>query len=323
MERWTRGYMTMRALPLLMSLLVTVACDDRVELVFGEVQRLDPMGASGSGGRAGEALLTPDAAAPGSGEAGGGGTGSGATGGAPSGGTAGRGGASDDPDDPADAGGGPVLEVDAGEPAPAVPPPSDGSCGAQCVRNGGRCFEGACVFDCEGPDSCTSGQVLCPPGRPCDVRCGDGSCLDNVVCGVLADCDISCEGKGSCAREVICEGECTVTCSGAGSCGGGIGGSVELLDLECSGADSCGSTVQCEGQECRLSCSGPHSCDRVRMFALLNSLDCSGEGSCGSDIACYGGLCSVDCAGDSCENGVECRAFSCDLPSLVDGDYED
>jgi hypothetical protein len=56
------------------------------------------------------------------------------------------------------------------------------------------------------------------------------------------------------------------------------------------------------------------------MFSLRNSLDCSGEGSCASDIACYGGLCSVDCAGGSCENGVTCDAFSCDLPSVLDED---
>jgi hypothetical protein len=321
----------MRALPLLMSLLVVVACDDGVNVLFGEVERLGPLGPSGSAGNDPGEVLTPDASAPVPGGSGSGGSGSASSGlggstfggsgpgGAASGATAGRGGASDDTDDP-DAGAGPAPEVDSGEPAPVPPPPSDGTCGATCVRNGGRCFEGACVFDCDAPDSCNGGQVLCPPGRPCDVRCGDGSCLDNIVCGVLADCNISCEGKGSCADEVICEGQCEVTCSGAGSCGGGIGGSVELLELECSGADSCGSTVQCEGQECRISCSGPYSCDRVRMFSLRNSLDCSGEGSCASDIACYGGLCSVDCASGSCENGVECDAFNCDLPSLLDGD---
>lgn len=315
----------MRALPLLMSLLITVACDDGVDVVFGEVQRLEPTGSSGAGGGdVVEPPSTPVAPAPGYGEAGAGGTAAEGSGGSfsASGGTGGGSPVDDDGDGPPDAGGDPAW-TDAGEPSAVTPPPSDGSCGAQCVRNGGRCFEGACVFDCEGADSCNDRQVLCPPGRPCDVRCGDGSCRDNIVCAVLADCNISCEGKGSCVREVICEGQCNVTCSGAGSCGGGIGGSVELLDLECSGAGSCGSTVQCEGLECRVSCSGPQSCDRVRLFAVRNSLECSGEGACGSDIACYGGLCSVDCAEGSCGNGVECQAFSCDLPSLVDDDYED
>lgn len=237
---------------------------------------------------------------------------------------AGGGGGTADPE-PVDAGDGSAGEPgerdDAGLPPVAVPPPSDGSCGAQCVRSGGRCFEGTCIFDCDEPGSCTDGQLLCPPGRPCDVRCGDGSCLGNIVCGVLADCNIACEGELSCDQEIICEGECSVTCSGAGSCAGGVGGSVELLDLECSGAQSCGSTVRCEGQECQLSCSGPQSCPRVRSFALLNTVDCSGSGSCGTDIACYGGACSVECADDACDNGVECQAWSCDLPSVVeDGD---
>lgn len=308
-----------------MSVLVTIGCGDGIDVVFGEVHLLEPSGRSGAAGvPPGGAPPTPGAAGAESGEAGRGGEGTGGSGsGGRNSGSAGSGaggaGTTDDGDRP-DAGGEPIREVDAGEPPALTPPPSDGSCGAPCVRNGGRCFEGACVFDCEGADSCNDGQVLCPPGRACDVRCGDGSCSGNVVCGVLADCNISCEGKGSCAREVICEGECNVTCSGAGSCGGGIGGSVELLDLECSGAGSCGSTVRCEGQECRLSCSGSQSCGRVRMFAVGNYLECSGEGSCGSDIACYGGVCSVECAEGSCDNGVECEAYSCDLPSLLADD---
>lgn len=192
-------------------------------------------------------------------------------------------------------------------------PPSDGSCPAQCVRSGGRCSDGTCIFDCESPDSCTVGQLLCPPRTPCLVRCGDRSCVDNVVCGAFAECDVRCEGELSCAAEVICEGDCEVTCSGARSCRGGIGGSVQLLELECSGRESCGSTVQCEGLECRLSCSGPESCARVRTFASDNRVECSGAASCDTSVTCFGGRCEVECDDDACGGGVDCTALDCDV----------
>jgi hypothetical protein len=200
------------------------------------------------------------------------------------------------------------------------PPPNDDSCGAQCVRSGGRCFEGTCHFDCAGGDSCTSGQVLCPADRPCEVHCGDRSCAENVVCGERGECNIVCEGESSCAREVICEGECKVTCSGARSCAGGIGGSVALMQLDCSGADSCGGTVSCEGRACQLSCSGTGSCDRIRTLAVENVVSCSGAGSCASDVSCLGAFCDVECAADACANGVDCRALDCATLTLGNGE---
>lgn len=195
--------------------------------------------------------------------------------------------------------------------ATAEPPPNDFSCGNACLRGGGRCFEGTCHFDCEEPGSCDGEQVICPPGRPCEVRCGDDACVNNVICRPGAQCNILCEGEGSCAAQVICEGECDVRCSGPGSCRSGIGGAVELLQLECSGARSCAATVSCEGQDCQLECSGPGSCGRVRTLAVDNVVTCSGPGSCAGDFICLGATCDYACADDACESGVDCRSLRC------------
>lgn len=196
-----------------------------------------------------------------------------------------------------------------------VPLPSDDSCGLQCARNGGRCFEETCFFDCDAVDSCTTEQVLCPLTGACEVRCGNRSCVNNVVCGAFGECTVSCEGELSCAAEVICEGECDITCSGARSCRGGIGGSVQLLELECSGAQSCGGLVQCEGDDCQLSCSGAQSCAQVNTFGAENSLDCSGPSSCDSSVTCLGVTCSVTCAENACASGIDCQALDCELPN--------
>jgi hypothetical protein len=195
---------------------------------------------------------------------------------------------------------------------PDLPPPSDGSCGAQCVRSGGRCSEGTCNFDCLAAGSCTTDQILCPDGYPCEVHCGARSCRENVVCAEGQPCKVVCDGVASCASEVICQGVCSVTCSGARSCRGGIGGAVELLELECSGDQSCGSTVSCEGQTCRLSCSGAQSCAEIRAIAVENEVGCSGAGSCASHVGCRGNSCNVECARNACRNGVDCQALACD-----------
>ncbi|HTV22272.1 MAG TPA: hypothetical protein VMG12_26470, partial [Polyangiaceae bacterium] len=115
-----------------------------------------------------------------------------------------------------------------------------------------------------------------------------------------------------CARQVICEGECDVTCSGRDSCRSGIGGPVDLLELNCSGERSCAGTVSCEGQDCRLTCSGAESCGRIRTLAVDNVVTCSGSGSCAGEFTCLGDTCDIQCAEDACASGVDCRAWSCD-----------
>ena len=81
-----------------------------------------------------------------------------------------------------DAGANPPEQPLADAGVPPVPPSvSDGSCGDQCVRSGGLCSAGTCFFDCSVRGSCNDRQILCPPGIPCDVNCGDEACTDNVL----------------------------------------------------------------------------------------------------------------------------------------------
>jgi hypothetical protein len=290
----------------------------------------DPDGAPGSGGST-AAGGGASGSSPGSGAASGGGAvpggGAASGGGAPPGGAAPGGGAPTEPPgddavggDTAGSGDGVSEGPEPEDPrvpeepgASEYPPPNDDSCGYDCIDRGGRCQEGTCHFDCDAQGSCSDEQVICPPGVPCEVRCGDGACYQNVICAVGSECNVRCEGEGSCERQVICEGECQVTCSGRDSCRSGIGGAVALLELECSGVRSCAGTVSCEGQDCRLSCSGRESCGRVRTIAVDNNVACSGAGSCAGDLLCSGETCDIRCADDACESGIDCRAYRCDL----------
>lgn len=206
---------------------------------------------------------------------------------------------------------------------PSDRPLDDGTCPTGCARGGGRCEWGVCVFDCDGTENCTSEQSVCPPGADCTVRCGDGSCTENVVCRDGATCDIECVGAGSCPKEIICEGTCRVTCSGEGACAGGVGGSVTELDLRCSGLRSCGQDVRCEGQSCLIDCSGGESCQRVISYGLTNSVSCSGVGSCGSRLQCSGGNCQVVCSEQACLSGIQCGALECSVDGSTTPSYDD
>jgi hypothetical protein len=288
--------------------LVFVACATTDEDFFDPSMTTDPLvalpGAAGTGGAAAISNPPPPVAAAGSSSTAGSG-GSGATTPPPVSG----------PD--AGSNGPGQQEGDAAVPPPPTPPAvSDGSCGQQCETSGGLCSQGTCFFDCQAPGSCNQRQILCPPGVPCDVTCGDNSCTDNVLCNADGNCTVRCAGQRSCRQEVICEGICDVTCSGVRSCEGGIGGPAQLLDLKCTGTDSCGSTTQCEGQDCRVSCSGADSCQRVRIFAQRNTLVCSGQGACDDDVSCNGASCNVQCAADACGDDVDCDALSCTINRL-------
>jgi hypothetical protein len=307
--------------------LLLLACEASNGPLFDEEVTLDPLSPPGLGqGGTGESVITPVQSPSDNGAVGGSG-GGGASVTPPLVVVGGGGGPR--PIDAPDAGAGPMGNAGTGGSAGSggtvtgPPPPSDASCGEQCVRNGGRCGEGTCFFDCAARGACDTRQLLCPPDRPCDVTCGERSCTDNVVCPVGSTCAIRCAGEEACAKEIICEGQCDVECTGERSCRGGIGGAAVLLQLECSGRESCGSTVQCEGRDCQVSCSGRDSCERVRIFAAQNTLVCSGRDSCGTDITCMGNRCTAECADDACDNGVDCQALQCELGELANEGRDD
>jgi hypothetical protein len=328
-----RTHRWLLVLPLGAWLALGSACEENGPL-FTDVRANVPIGAGARAGEADAGGESPDSDEPGAGGASAAGGRAGAGTAAGSGGSSASGDGDDDPQSPGgggpSAGGsgpggggrgpgggdsGPGGGDSGGEGGAGVyePPPDDGSCSDVCSRRGGRCFEGTCHFDCDAPGSCSDEQTICPPGEPCEVRCGDDACAQNVICSRYSQCNVVCEGERSCDRQVICEGVCDITCSGRDSCRSGIGGPVELLEVDCSGERSCAATVSCEGQECRLACSGRESCGRIRTLAVQNTVSCSGVGSCATDVLCLGATCDVECAQDACENGVDCRALSCEL----------
>jgi hypothetical protein len=324
-RRWGAGQRLLARVAGLTGAALLLACEASNGALFDEEVRLGPLSPPGlgQGGDGGESvthpLLEADSGAIG-------GTGGGGASVTPPPMGAGGGGGGPRPIPAPDAGAGPGGDAGSsgtGGSGAGPYPPSDASCGAQCVTNGGRCAEGTCFFDCAARGACDTRQILCPANLPCDVTCGDRACTDNVVCPVGSTCAIRCAGEQSCAREIICEGQCDVECSGERACRGGIGGAAVLLELECSGRESCGSTVQCEGRDCRVSCSGRDSCERVRIFAAQNTLVCSGRGSCDDDITCMGNVCSAECADDACDNGVDCQALQCELGELANGVGDD
>jgi hypothetical protein len=290
-----------------------VACTDTTEDLFDPNEKIDPLApvaTLGQGGSSGISLTDPPPVATG---------GSSNTMQDPvsaNGGSAGAGTPRPPRPPRADAGAVAPDEGDAG--VPPIPSTGDGSCGAQCEYAGGRCSGGVCFFDCRATGSCSTQQVICPAGVPCDITCGDRACTSNVICHAGSSCDIRCVGERACGSEVICEGDCNVICSGQNSCPGGTGGAVQHLNLTCTGRQSCGSTVQCEGDTCEVACTGQQSCARVKIFGSTNTLTCTGQNSCGTDVSCNGTRCAVRCADNACRNDVKCEAVSCQVGEIDD-----
>jgi hypothetical protein len=106
--------------------------------------------------------------------------------------------------------------------------------------------DGTCIIQCINSGDC-SNDVVCPPGRPCEVICGTLACQANIDCTAASSCDITCSGISSCSGNVSCgTGSCYVTCSGVDSCDGVV-----------SCQDSCACQTLCTGL---ASCNGEHRC---------------------------------------------------------------
>jgi hypothetical protein len=126
--------------------------------------------------------------------------------------------------------------------------------------------DGTCIIQCVNPDDCGN-DVVCPPGQPCQVICGNLAC-DDIDCTAASSCDITCSGVNACSGVVSCGlGSCNVTCSGSVSCSGGV---------LC--ADACACETLCTGLG---ACAGEHTCpldNECRSGALCSTATapCSG-----------------------------------------------
>jgi hypothetical protein len=122
-----------------------------------------------------------------------------------------------------------------------------------------------CTIDCQSSNC--NGQVACPAGYKCDIKCDtDNSCRTGVDCTAALSCNLTCSGTSSC-RNVQCGlGPCDINCSGASSCRTIACNSSCACDVACTGNSSCGDTIQCTSFACKagLGCTSVptvcHSC---------------------------------------------------------------
>jgi hypothetical protein len=139
-------------------------------------------------------------------------------------------------------------------------------CPSQCTQCNTEKKE--CVIDCNAqPTKCDSnaGQVVCPAGWNCNIKCNTGSsCRNGVNCLNSQSCNVECTGNFSC-RNVACgPGPCQVNCAGNQSCSGVSCGQSCACDVKCTpGVSSCFNVI-CKSAFCDigLGCSSePNGCD--------------------------------------------------------------
>jgi hypothetical protein len=163
-------------------------------------------------------------------------------------------------------------------------PAGDGhECGSDRFCSEGFCVQTGCPGPCTTCDvgdrtcriDCTDkscGNVQCPAGYDCTIRCTNGGTCGAVDCAQAHSCDVDCSGPGSCGNLNCGKSACTIRCSGVLAC--------PLIDC----ADAC---------SCDVFCNNPASCPS--MSCPMGTLEpCTDQGSAG-------GLCSSDPPGcDKC-----------------------
>jgi hypothetical protein len=132
--------------------------------------------------------------------------------------------------------------------------PSGGVCPAVCT---GGCVNGGttCVIDCLGVNACLGGNVNCPGGFDCRVRCGPSGCKNATInCPTTTSCEVTCEATQACASATIqCgNGTCDLSCAS-------VGGPCMGTNLNC-GQNACSAT--CTGTSHPVTnCGNACSCD--------------------------------------------------------------
>lgn len=130
-----------------------------------------------------------------------------------------------------------------------------------------------CKIDCTSGESC--GDLHCPAGFECQIRCGAGACGD-IDCAAATTCDIDCQGAAACHNINCGPGECAISCSAQG-CGTVDCRSSCACDVSCPSATACpsmscpmvfGTDTACTrsgtaGSRCD---SGPAGCDTCPTF---------------------------------------------------------
>jgi len=122
-----------------------------------------------------------------------------------------------------------------------------------------------CTIDCQ-QTSC-AGQVTCPAGYKCDIKCNaDNSCRNGINCAAAAACSVQCGSRQSCENVTCGAGPCYVSCEGAQSCRNVTCGNSCACDVLCTGTNTCSQGISCSSFACRsgLGCTSVpalcHSC---------------------------------------------------------------
>ncbi len=115
------------------------------------------------------------------------------------------------------------------------------------------------------------GNVQCPSGYDCTIRCMNSGACGAVGCAPAHSCDVECSGPASCGNVNCGMNACAIDCSGVLAC----------PRIDC--AASC---------SCDVSCSGASSCPSMACpMGLLGP--CTDQGSAGAPCNSNPAGCSV------------------------------
>jgi len=122
----------------------------------------------------------------------------------------------------------------------AVPIDAD-PCGP-CEAVGGTCDRGTCEIDVT-----TTGDVTCPAGMPCVIKCNaTGACNGTIDCSAATKCTIDCDASTTCnLAHFNCHGaDCTIVCHATNTCNlSTIDVTQSQCDLQCCASNTCSNDV--------------------------------------------------------------------------------
>jgi len=156
------------------------------------------------------------------------------------------------------------TDTDGGPKKDAPPPKPDAFvCPFPCTSC--EMSTNTCIVDCSvNPNAC-EGQVVCPAGFNCDIRCStDNSCRNGVNCTMGIDCTIECTGVSSCRGLVCGTGACKVGCNALDACRNVQCGNACACDTECSNG------ARCENIFCK---QGPNGLCKFTFGGCTSQLD--------------------------------------------------
>jgi hypothetical protein len=159
----------------------------------------------------------------------------------------------------------------------AAPPPDP------CKGCLGTCANDLCTVDCSKV-ACKTGAELCAPGLRCEILCPNtGDCAD-ARCTTTDTCAFTCGPKARACSKISCSAKnCDVHCNGTGSCRSGVVGGTQVTlnasgqaTLTCTGENACDKEA-CNGGVCTLSCNPPYKDNKTACPGMALTRPCTGD----------------------------------------------